>query len=99
MKGGTLMRILKDLFCGTVVPWELPSSNSPELKKARQELSDFGEELQNRFSDEEFALIEEYLNKGTNLMSLEMEEAFIYGFRLGGQILLDILEPFSQSTH
>ena len=84
------MSIISDIWNGNIVPKErniTPSENEKHLSAQIREmrsilLSNLPKEAQNRFEEYEALLFEK--------QSLTEEDTFVYAFRLGAQLILDI---------
>ena len=85
------MQILEDLYVGDVRPGERSFKRNSQYGRALEESSDAADRLIAVLSDEQKKLFEEYMDAQREVMVLTDAEAFIYGFRLGAKIMMDVL--------
>ena len=63
-----------------------------DYRKAQVKLFDLVEELHEKLNDEEKKMLDEIMMAWGNLNTIESEEYFTDGFRLGAKIILEIFE-------
>ena len=85
------MQILEDLYVGDVRPGERSFKRNSQYGRALEESSDAADRLIAVLSDEQKKLFEEYMDAQREVMVLTDAETFIYGFRLGAKIMMDVL--------
>ena len=89
------MFILHDLWEGTLSPTaSLTLSAQPHTRMQRVVIQK-EQELRQRLSKEEIESLEDYQEKLGDLTNLELEDAFIKGFRLGAKIIFDVFREES----
>ena len=86
------MNILHDLWNGNLAPCEKIYHQNSEYHQIRNEHAQQFEELRQTLSKEQQELLEKNYSQYDKLIWLELEDAFVKGFRLGGQIVLAVLE-------
>ena len=75
--------ILETIFRGELYPAETVVLKSPEYRKANEVCGKLMEELANRLSKEDYALVGELHEQQLIAQSEENEEHFKYGFSVG----------------
>lgn len=85
------MHILEDLYAGEIHPGERVSKRNGQYAKALDEIIKAGDTLSATFSDEQKNLFESYMDAQREINVLTDVETFIYSFRLGAKIMLDVL--------
>ena len=83
--------IINEIWHGNVIPQEDSRTNSPEMKELLNYMARHHEELEKRFSDEQKATFERFHDCWSEYVSLAEEAIFTYAFKLGAQIMLDVL--------
>lgn len=84
------MHVLKDLWRGNISPAERCVRPGSEYAGVSKQLSTQFGELLPLLSPEARQQVETVDNLRTDLCLMENEEHFLYGFRLGAQLMLDI---------
>ncbi len=87
--------ILEAMYRGEFYPSETVVPKSPEFRKANQACGKLMEELANRLSKEDYALVGELHEQQLIAQSEENKEHFKYGFSVG---LLVQQETFKQAN-
>lgn len=85
------MDILYDLYYDRIFPFEEICPTQPEYQTLSEELSSLENQLRGRLSEEDMKLYLRAERAESSLLSLEVAQAFVEGFRLGGNILLSTL--------
>ena len=85
------MQILEDLYVGDVRPGERSFKRNSQYGRALEESSDAADRLIAVLPEEQKKLFEEYMDAQREVMVLTDAETFIYGFRLGAKIMMDVL--------
>ena len=85
------MQILEELYLGGVRPGELSGKRNAQYKKALDEIIEAGDALTASLSAEQKELFEDYMAAQREVSTLTDVETFIYSFRLGAKIMLDVL--------
>ena len=85
------MQILEELYLGGVRPGERSGKRNAQYKKALDEIIEAGDALTASLSAEQKELFEDYMAAQREVSTLTDVETFIYSFRLGAKIMLDVL--------
>ncbi len=90
------MKALEDLFFGYNIPFEAPSLDPDEYCRLSQKIQESENPLWKSMSPEQKKLYNQYSEHCSELISMQERDAFIRGFRLGVQFLLESLiqEPY-----
>ena len=83
--------IINELWHGNVIPQEDGRTNSPEMKELLNYMVRHHEELEKSFSDEQKEIFEKFHDCWSEYASLAEAAIFSYAFKLGAQIMLDVL--------
>ena len=83
--------VINELWCGNIVPQEDSRINSKEMKELLDFMARHHEDLEKSFSDEQKVTFEKFHDCWSEYMSLAEEAIFTYAFKLGAQIMLDVL--------
>lgn len=86
------MHILEELYLGGVRPGERTGKQNAQYKKALNEAIKTSDTLIATLTDEQKQLFEDFMDAQREVSILTDVETFIYGFRTGAKIMLDILE-------
>lgn len=88
--------ILKDLYDGNLCPAGRDYTRSKSAKDYKTLLSsqvELGEQLEDRLDVQARDMFNTYCKMQVELNILEEEDLFLYAFRLGARMLLEILSP------
>lgn len=85
------MLVLEDLYIGEVHPGERSSNQNQQYKKALNEAIKAGDALTASLTEQQKELFEEYMTAQREVNILTDVETYIYSFRLGAKIMLDVL--------
>ena len=85
------MLILEDLYLGDIRPNERGFKRNSQYAKALDELVKVGDVLTDGFTEEQKELFEDYMTAQREITVLTDCETFLYAFRLGAKIMLDVL--------
>ena len=85
--------ILEDLFYGNVCPNTDCRSNDKEVKELMGYIADHHDNLNKTLSDKQKELLEKFDDCYNELTDINERELFIYAFRLGARITLEVLFP------
>ena len=85
------MQILEDLYVGDVRPGERSFKRNSQYGRALNESADAADRLIEVLSEDQKKLFEEYMDAQREVMVLTDAETFIYGFRTGAKIMMDVL--------
>lgn len=83
--------ILEELYDGNIYPDELIISKDPEYRPLNKRISDMLAMWKNKFSEDDYNQLENLLDLCSQSSSMEASESFIYGFRLGALIMMEVL--------
>ena len=84
------MLILEDLYLGDIRPNERGFKQNSQYAKALDELVKVGDALTDGFTEEQKELFEDYMTAQREVTVLTDCETFLYAFRLGAKIMLDV---------
>ena len=86
------MSTIQDLYYGRISPYEMSISTAPEYQKLKA-LADKNEDLlRENLSDEQKKLLEKLTECITDISSISERDMFIAGFRLGMQLMIDVMK-------
>ena len=86
------MDILQDLWMGNIAPAERTLRRGTPYYEAQVRMTEIEQELRSGMDSEQKKLLEQYTNLEIEALDNAETEAFVWGFRLGAQILLAALE-------
>ena len=87
--------ILEELFYGNVCPSSDFHSKDEQTKKLMEHLADHHEKLNNTLTDKQKELLEKFDDCYGELTDINEREVFVYAFRLGARIAIEVLLPHS----
>ena len=85
------MHILEELYIGSVRPGERMFKRNSQYAKALNETVKAGDALTDVLTPEQKALFEDYMTAQREVNVLTDCETFMYGFKVGAKIMLDVL--------
>ena len=85
------MLILEDLYLGDVRPCERSFKRNSQYAKALDELVKAGDMLTETLTEKQKEMFEDYMSAQREVNVLTDCETFIYAFRLGAKIMMDVL--------
>ncbi len=85
------MLVLEDLYVGDIHPGERNFKNSSQFSKALNEVVKSGDALTSTLTEKQKELFEDYMTAQREVNVLTDCETFIYAFRLGAKIMIDVL--------
>lgn len=85
------MLVLEDLYVGDIHPGERSFKNSSQFSKALNEAVKTGDALTDTLTEKQKELFEDYMTAQREVNVLTDCETFIYAFRLGAKIMIDVL--------
>ena len=88
------MFVLQELWRGNITPSERFVRSGSEYKKIAGKLSDEMDRLMEAISPEARKQLENIGNLRTDMTVLANEDIFIYAFRLGARLMLDVLGEY-----
>ena len=83
--------ILEDLYLGDVHPSERSFKRSSQYARALHGVVEANDALNETLDDEQSELFEEFMTAQREVNVLTDCETFIYAFRLGAKIVMDVL--------
>ena len=88
------MFVLQELWRGNITPSERFVRSGSEYKKIAGKLSDEMDRLMEAISPEARKQLENIGNLRADMAVLSNEDIFIYAFRLGARLMLDVLGDY-----
>ena len=85
------MHILEQLYIGNVRPSERSFKRNSQYARALAEAAKAGDALIETLNVEQKELFEAFMDAQREVMVLTDAETFIYGFRTGAKIMMDVL--------
>ena len=82
---------LEELWRGNVNPQEDSRNNTPEMKKLMEYMARHHDNLLKVLTEEQRDIFERFDDCWSEYASLAEEAIFVYAFRLGASMMLDIL--------
>ncbi len=85
------MQILEDFYYGNIVPWERTLQKDSDVHKISKQIIELENKLLDGIEDDKkdiYGHISEERHKRQDITDREM---FICGFRLGAQLMMDVL--------
>ena len=83
---------IEELWRGNIIPYEDSRTNSKEMKELLGYIARHHEDLEKSFTDEQKEIFEKFHDCWSEYASLAEEAIFVYAFKLGGRLMLDILQ-------
>ena len=83
--------ILEELFAGNIYPDELIVPKSLEYSLLNNEISDTTEKLKEKLSKDDCEQLEALLDLHSKSSSMDAAASFMYGFKLGATIIIEVL--------
>ncbi len=87
--------ILEELFYGTVCPNTDCRNQDQETKELKDYLSDSHDKLMGELTDNQKEMLKSFNDCYSELTDINEREIFVYAFRLGARIAIEILFPTS----
>jgi hypothetical protein len=90
-EGGMLMKsILQAIYNGTINPSELILSEDPEYRSANQKIGEIKTYLKEKLSEEDCKRLSELDDLFNQVISMDSETSFCYGFKLGTLLMIEV---------
>lgn len=83
--------ILEALYRGQLHPEEIIVPSNPEYRPLGRQIGAMTEQWRNRLGEETFRELEEYFDLCDSVDSMHVEAAFIHGFRLGANMIIEVM--------
>ena len=90
------MNIIKELWHGNIVPQDDSRNNSPEMKQLMEYMARHHDDLLKSMTDEQKEIFEKFDDCWSEYASLAEEAIFVYAFRLGVRMMLDVILPTAE---
>ena len=87
--------ILEELFYGNVCPNTDCRSTDKETKELMSYIADHHDALSKELSDKQKEILEKFDDCYNELTDINEREIFVYAFRLGARIAIEVLFPVS----
>ena len=88
------MYLLEQLWRGNLAPSERYIRSNSEYKKATQAFCDAAEKMEKELTPEGKKHWREVADRQSDMTMLAEEDIFIYGFRMGARMILDIIGDY-----
>jgi predicted esterase len=82
--------ILEELYDGQIFPDELIVPKNPEYRQLNREISAMKETWHKKLSETDYQSLESFLQLYCRSNALESAASFVYGFKLGAMIMLEV---------
>ena len=86
------MSIIKELWHGNIVPQDDSRNNSHEMKELMEYMARHRDDLLKSMTDEQKEIFEKFDDCWSEYMSLAEAAIFEYAFKLGANLILNVLE-------
>ena len=83
--------ILEEMWYGNVCPETDSRTNTPEVKQLMEYIARHHDDLKKTMSEEQVEIFEKFDDCWSEYASLAEKSIFLYAFRLGANIMLEIL--------
>ena len=91
--------ILEELFYGNVCPNTDCRSKDKETKELMGYIADHHDKLMKEITDEQKEIFEKFNDCYDELTDINEREIFVYAFRLGARIAIEVLLPNTDSSN
>ena len=82
---------LAEMWHGNISPQSDSRNNTPEMKQLMEYMARYHDDLLKSMTDEQKDIFERFDDCWSEYASLAEEAIFVYAFRLGAQMMLDVL--------
>ena len=86
-----MKNILSELWHGNISPQDDSRNNTPNMKQLMDYMARHHDDLLKTLSEEQRDIFERFDDCWSEYASLAEESIFVYAFRLGAQMMLEIL--------
>ncbi|MNZ73211.1 hypothetical protein D3C78_916200 [compost metagenome] len=83
--------ILEALYRGELHPGETIVPSHPEYRPLSRQVAAQTEQWRDRLGEEAFCELEEYFDLCDSVDSMHVEAAFLHGFRLGANLMIEVV--------
>ena len=84
---------LEELWHGNISPETDSRSNTPEMKRLMEYMARHHDTLMTTMTDEQKDIFERFDDCWSEYASLAEKSIFVYAFRLGARIAIEVLSP------
>ena len=88
-----MRKILEDIYCGRFSAVNRPIRRGSEYDRAISEVTRCEEALRGKLNPDEVKLLGTYSQACADLSGISCIDNFVLGFRMGAQLMLEVLEP------
>lgn len=85
-------KILRELYNGNIAPQSKPIPKDSKYRELQNNLGELADSLAGRLNDEDKQVLEEIMTTWSNISTVNGEDSFTEGFRLGARMILEIFE-------
>ncbi len=85
-----MKNIIEELYYGNLHPEGFIVPTDPEYRPLNRKISDLMEEAKRKFSENDFATLEEILDLNGETSSMLTSETFVQGFRMGALVMVEV---------
>lgn len=85
-----MLSLLESLYYGDLIPQEQLVPKDPSYRRKGRELSEKKEAWKKKLSNDEFAELEALLDLQQQIQGMELTTTFMYGFKLGAAMIIEI---------
>lgn len=82
--------VLEELYNGRIIPFE--QQRSKRFQEARRQLREKEDAFRSKLEDDLVDELHDLLAEYTRLLSIDMEEDFVNGFKLGSRIMFQVFQ-------
>ena len=83
--------IINELWHGNICPQTDSRNNSPEMKQLMEYMARHHDDLLKTMTDEQKEIFEKFDDCWSEYMSIAEKAIFVYAFKLGGRLMLEML--------
>ena len=87
------MNVIKELWHGNIVPQDDSRNNSREMKQLMEYMARHHDDLLKSMTDEQKETFEKFDDCYSELTGINERDIFVYAFRLGMRIAIEVLSP------
>ncbi|AZS13974.1 hypothetical protein EI981_05585 [Paenibacillus lutimineralis] len=85
-----MKNIIEELYYGNLHPEEGIVPTDPEYRPLNRKVSKLIEEAKERFSENDFATLEQVLDLTSDSRSMVTSASFVEGFRMGALVMVEV---------
>ena len=91
-----MKNILAELWHGNISPQSDSRNNTPEMKQLMEYMARHHEDLLKAMTDDQRDILERFDDCWSEYASLAEEAIFVYAFRLGARMMLNVMLPTAE---